>query len=138
MNRIKRAFLTVLKHTLNPLTLRAARAGRGPFALVRHVGRSTGRVYETPLILAPTTDGLVAELTYGPQVAWYRNVVAAGVCDVIVGGREHHVVGIGPLEADVGRAAFPAPARAVLRLLRRNEFRLLRTSAVLRGTEHGA
>ena len=128
MNRIKRRFLTVLKRTLNPLTLRAARSGRGPFALVRHVGRKSGRVYETPLILAPTRGGFVAELTYGPEVAWYRNVVAAGGCDVLVGGQEHHVVGIEPLGTDAGRAAFPAPARLVLRLLRRHEFRLLRTS----------
>jgi deazaflavin-dependent oxidoreductase (nitroreductase family) len=127
VGRVKDGFLRVLKRTLNPLTLRAARSGRGPFSLVRHVGRKSGRQYETPLILARTTGGFVAELTYGPQVSWYRNVVAAGGCEVVVAGRAHRVVGVEPLAPGVGRAAFPAPARLVLRLLRRREFRLLRT-----------
>ncbi|MDQ1551731.1 MAG: hypothetical protein QOD50_1153, partial [Actinomycetota bacterium] len=42
---------TILKHTLNPLTLRAARRGRGPFSIVTSVGRKSGRIYETPIIV---------------------------------------------------------------------------------------
>ena len=67
--RAKRGFLWLLKNTLNRATLRAARAGRGPFSLVRHIGRKTGTVYETPLILARAPGGFVAELTYGTDVA---------------------------------------------------------------------
>ncbi|MDT0165771.1 nitroreductase family deazaflavin-dependent oxidoreductase [Actinotalea sp. AC32] len=126
--RTRRRLLRLLGRTLNPWTLRAARAGRG-FALVRHVGRRSGRTYETPLVLAPVPGGFVAELTYGPRVDWYRNVVAAGRCVVVVRGVEHVVVGVEPLAADVGRAAFGPAARLVLRLLRRREFRLLRVGA---------
>ena len=128
-NRAKRAFLQVLKQTLNPLTLRAARAGRGPFSLVRHVGRRTGRVYETPLILARVPDGFVAELTYGPEVSWYRNVVAAGGCVVVHAGAEHRVDRIEPCSRGDGLAAFGYPAALVLRILRRGEFRHLREAA---------
>jgi hypothetical protein len=49
---LRRRFFWVLKHTLNRLTSRMARSGRGPFALIRQVGRKTGRSYETPIILA--------------------------------------------------------------------------------------
>jgi deazaflavin-dependent oxidoreductase (nitroreductase family) len=124
-SRVKRLYLRVLKHTLNPLTLRAARSGRGPFALVRHVGRTTGRVYETPVVLAPVPDGFVAELTYGPQVAWYRNVVAAGGCTVVHRGSEHRVDRVEPWTREAGLAAFGRPRSIVLRILRRHEFRLL-------------
>ena len=78
MTRVKSTFLKVLNRTLNPLTLRAARSGRGPFSLIEHVGRRSGRTFEAPLILARVPEGFVSELTYGPQVNWYRNVVAGG------------------------------------------------------------
>jgi deazaflavin-dependent oxidoreductase (nitroreductase family) len=121
----KRAGLWLLSHTLNPIAIRAARAGRG-FDLVRHVGRKTGRVYETPLILARVDGGFVAELTYGTDVAWYRNVVAAGRCAVLVKGREYEIDCIEPYPSDAGRRAFGFPGRVILTLLRRREFRFLR------------
>jgi len=126
MSRIRSAWLWLIQRTLNRLTIRLARSGRGPFALIRHVGRRSGRVYETPVILAPVRDGFVAELTYGPQVNWYRNIVAAGGCEVVVGGREFRIDAIEPFPPADGVRAFGMPAALVLRLLRRHEFRLLR------------
>jgi deazaflavin-dependent oxidoreductase (nitroreductase family) len=128
-SRPKRAFLWLLHNTLDRVTVRAARAGVGPFSLVRHVGRKTGRVYETPLILARVDGGFVAELTYGTDVQWYKNVVAAGGCVVVVGGAEHVIVGIEPYPSNAGRRAFDYPGRLILILLRRHEFRLLREGA---------
>ena len=125
-NRARRGFLWLLKNTLNRATLRSARSGRGPFSLVRHIGRKTGAVYETPLLLARTPGGFVAELTYGADVQWYRNIIAAGECDIRYQGAEHHVVGIEPLSAEAGLAAFGNPRALILRLLRRRAFRLLR------------
>ena len=122
---MRRAWLWLVKNTLNRVTVRLARAGRGPFALVRHVGRKTGRAYETPLLLARLGDDFVAELTYGPDVAWYRNVEAAGRCRVVVGGREYEIDRIEVCPPDVGLRAFGYPAALVLRLMRRREFRLL-------------
>jgi len=122
---LKRGFLRVLKHTLNPSTLAAARKGRGPFSLVRHVGRKSGRIYETPVILARADGGFVAELTYGPDVDWYRNVVAAGGCTVVVRGVEHEIDRVEPFPTGAGIRAFGYPAALVLRLLRRHEFRYL-------------
>jgi deazaflavin-dependent oxidoreductase (nitroreductase family) len=122
---VKRRYLNILKNTLNPATLRAARSGRGPFSLVRHEGRKTGTVYETPLVLARTRDGFIAELTYGPDVAWYRNIVAAGHCVIVYKGTEHHIDRIGPCTVEQGRSAFRAPRALILTLLRRHEFRSL-------------
>ena len=123
--RARTSLLWTLKHTLNRLTLRVARSRVGPFALVRHVGRRSGRQYETPLILAPVPAGFVAELTYGPDVDWYKNITAAGRCTVLHHGREYDVDAITDYPTEQGLAAFPAPARAILRTLGRHEFRLL-------------
>ncbi|RQP10601.1 MAG: DUF385 domain-containing protein [Microbacteriaceae bacterium] len=123
----RRPFLVLLENTLNRATTRAARRGRGPFSLVRHVGRRSGRSYETPIIVARAAEGFVAELTYGEGVDWYRNIVAAGGCEFVVGGQTHRVVAIERYPEDVGRRAFGVPARWILALLRRREFRLLRT-----------
>jgi len=118
-------FLRTLKHTLNRVTSRAARSRRGPFSLVRHVGRRSGRQYETPLILARVPEGFVEELTSGPDVDWYKNITAAGRCIVVHHGREYDVHAITDYPAEQGLAAFPAPARAILRALGRHQFRLL-------------
>ena len=125
---MRRGWFWLLGHTLNPVAVRLARSGRGPFSLVRHVGRKTGRAYETPLLLARLGDHFVAELTYGPTVAWYRNVVAAGRCTVLHRGVEYHIRRIEPCDTSVGLRAFGNPAALVLRALRRREFRLLRTT----------
>lgn len=101
----------------------------GPFSLIRHVGRRTGNVYETPLILAAVPDGFVAELTYGPDVAWYRNIVAAGSCVVVHTGVEHRIDRIEHCSAAEGLRAFAGPAAVALRLLRRHEFRFLHEAA---------
>ena len=122
---MKRAWLWLIKHTLNRATLRSARTPGGPFSIVRHVGRKTGRIYETPLILTRRGEDFVAELTYGPEVQWYQNVVAAGRCTVVHNGTEYQISGIGPLDREAGLRAFGNPAALVLRLLRRHEFRVL-------------
>lgn len=122
LQRLQRGFRLTLKHTLNPITRRLARTGRGPFSLVRHTGRRSGRSYETPLILGRAGGSFIAELTYGPQVDWYQNVVVAGSCTLIWRGKPFAIHRIEPVSAEEGRAVFPRPARAILRLLHRRHF----------------
>ncbi len=62
---VKRGFLWLVKHTVNRVSVPLARSGHGPFALVRHVGRRSGRTYVTPLVVARVPEGFVIELTYG-------------------------------------------------------------------------
>ena len=122
---LRTGYLWVLKNTLNRGTLRLARSGHGPFSLVRHIGRKSGETYETPIMLARRIDGFVAELTYGSQVNWYRNIVAAGRCDILYKGVEHHIDRIEPCSTEDGLRAFGNPRALVLRALRRHEFRFL-------------
>ena len=117
----------MLKNTLNRVTGWMARAGHGPFSLIRHVGRNSGRTYETPVILVQVPEGFIAELTYGENVDWYRNIVAAGGCVVVHRRAEYRVTQIEPCSAEYGRGAYAAPFRIILTAAGREEFRLLRT-----------
>jgi hypothetical protein len=122
LQTLRKAFLTTLKHTLNPLTRRLARSSFGPFSVVRHVGRRSGKLYETPIIASRVQDGFVIELTYGYDVDWHKNVLAAGGCTLIWHGREYVINRIEPLDTATGRAAFPLPAQWILRFLGRKHF----------------
>lgn len=120
--QLRAGWLLLLKHTLNPLTRRLARASLGPFSIVRHVGRRSGNVYETPIIVAPTHGGFVIELTYGSNVDWHKNVLAAGGCTLVWHGKEYRIGGIEPLNTATGLSAFPFSQQVILRLLQRKHF----------------
>jgi deazaflavin-dependent oxidoreductase (nitroreductase family) len=57
------------------------------FGVLTHVGRRTGRVYHTPINLFRRGDECLFFLTYGSDVQWVKNVLAAGSCSVETGGR---------------------------------------------------
>jgi deazaflavin-dependent oxidoreductase (nitroreductase family) len=118
------------KHVTNRLLGPLARRGVGPFALVCHVGRRTGTPYETPVIVIPVEGGFMIALTYGPEVDWYRNVLAAGGCRIRRNEDEYIVDDVRPVDAESGRRAFPQPERAVLRLLGVDHFVRMRYKGV--------
>jgi deazaflavin-dependent oxidoreductase (nitroreductase family) len=68
-------------------------AGRlGAYAsVVRHVGRTSGREYETPVHAVPTGDGFAVALPYGSNSDWVKNVRARGRAVIIQDGNEYRV-----------------------------------------------
>jgi deazaflavin-dependent oxidoreductase (nitroreductase family) len=110
------------KHILNPVFRRLARSSFGLFAIVRHVGRRSGKPYETPIIVCPAPGGFVIALTYGPEVDWYKNVVAAGSCTILWRGREYPISRIVPMDIEAGRAAWPFPFNPIIRMVGVKDF----------------
>ena len=53
------------------------------FGVVGHVGRTSGRRYETPVNVFRRPGGFVIALTYGTQADWVRNVLAADGCTLV-------------------------------------------------------
>lgn len=49
-----------------------------PLAVVHHVGRKSRRRYRTPVVAFRTRHGFVIPMTYGRDVDWAQNLVAAG------------------------------------------------------------
>ena len=76
---LRGGWLTLLKHTLNPLAMRAARSGRGPFWIVRHVGRKSGTVYETRMLDHPEIGAICAGGRYDNLAAYYTDRSLPGV-----------------------------------------------------------
>ena len=70
----------------NPRVLRSA-GSPGASAVIRHVGRISGRSYETPVGPIAVGDDFVIALPYGPGADWVRNVVASGSATLVHEGR---------------------------------------------------
>jgi deazaflavin-dependent oxidoreductase (nitroreductase family) len=76
---------------LNPRQMDTA-GEPGAFAgVLRHTGRTSGTVYETPLGIETTDDGFVIALVYGDRTQWSRNVLAAGTATIVKDGAEYEV-----------------------------------------------
>ncbi len=121
-SKLRSGWLFTIKHSLNRLTGRTARRGSEHFSLVRTVGRKSGKTVETPIIVQPIEGGFVCELTYGPEVNWYRNLVAANGGEIVRDGVTTKIVGLEPMTTAEGIAAFTPFQRRVLRLLKRTHF----------------
>ncbi len=75
----------------NPMQMRTA-GSRGAYAsVVRHVGRKSGRPYETPVGAVATEDGFVIALPYGTRSNWVRNVLASGAATIVNDGHAYPV-----------------------------------------------
>lgn len=57
------------------------------FGVVIHRGRTSGRLYRTPVNVFRRPDGFVIALTYGATSDWVRNVLAHGGCLLETRGR---------------------------------------------------
>lgn len=82
---------------------------------MRHVGRRSGKSYETPIIVAPEGKDFIIALTYGPTVDWYRNVTAAEHGTIIWQGKTIAVGKPEQMNPASGIQAFSALERFVLR-----------------------
>lgn len=61
------------------------------YGLLRHVGRSSGTPYETPLGIERSEDGFVIAIVYGERTQWVKNVLAAGSAEVVLEGQTYPV-----------------------------------------------
>jgi deazaflavin-dependent oxidoreductase (nitroreductase family) len=105
---------------LNPVIRRVAHRLPG-FCVATYRGRASGRVYRIPLNVFRRDDRYVFALTYGRDVQWVKNVLAAGRCDIETRGR--HVALVRPrVEVDPLARDMPVPVRPFLRLMGVDDF----------------
>jgi len=120
------AFRPLTTRLVNPITRRFV--GRLPgFAIIAYVGRTSGRTYRTPMNLFRRDGDYVFALTYGPDVQWVKNVMAAGGCELEQRGRTVRLHDPRRF-SDPKASLMPQPVRCFLRLIRVTEF--LRLSPV--------
>lgn len=112
-----RRFTTTL---FNPISRRFA-AWLPGFGILVYRGRTSGRAYRTPMNVFRRGNTYFLALTYGPDVQWVKNVVAAGGCELVTGGRRIRL-GSPRVFSDPGRRLMPTPVRQFLGLMRVTEF----------------
>ncbi len=116
------------KYVTNRLLRVFVKLSLGPFALIRHVGRRSGKPYETVIWVWPRNDGFVIALTYGSEVDWYRNMRAAGGGTLVWHKRVYAVGKPEPIDAKTALPAFSAAFRPLFRWAGMQDFVFMRTS----------
>jgi deazaflavin-dependent oxidoreductase (nitroreductase family) len=100
------------------------------FGLLLYRGRKSGREYRTPMNVFRRGEEYVFALTYGPDVQWVKNIMAAGECQLVSRGRTLRLVGP-RLFHDPGRSLMPPGVRQLLGVMRVTEFLRMRISPTL-------
>ena len=91
MNRSIQAALRRLTQATRPLAMRSAGTEKSKTSIVRHVGRQSGRIYETPVVAVEHDDSILIALPYGERTDWMKNVLASGKATVVTHGRTYEV-----------------------------------------------
>ena len=118
------------KRVLNPQILKFAGKTPGPLGVVQHIGRRSGKSYKTPIMVERIKGGFLIALTYGADVDWYRNVMAAGGGVLRWHNRKYAIAKPEPVDASKAMQRFPLPMRAILRLNNTEDFVQVRSRAV--------
>jgi deazaflavin-dependent oxidoreductase (nitroreductase family) len=121
---VPRGVTLFAKHVANPIIGRFA-ANLPGFAMLHHVGRRSGKQYRNPVNVFQRDGDYIIALTYGPEVDWARNVLAAGQCQIRTQGR---IVNLGnpTVETDPSLWWAPAPIRPVLKAAKIFQYMRLR------------
>ena len=69
------------KRVINPKAI-----GKGDYPVITHIGRRSGRSYQTPLDAYPTKTGYVMVVRYGLKSDWVLNVLAAEIVTLRIDG----------------------------------------------------
>ena len=122
---IPKAIARFNRYVTNPIARRIA--GWAPmFAIVYHQGRRSGNRYKTPINIFPVEEGFVIALTYGSDVDWVKNVMAAGGGEI---KHRSHTIRIAEpklITTAEGMAAMPPLVRLILRMINVTEFMRVR------------
>ncbi len=129
LGRRTRAAIRFVARFVNPLTLViAGRRWMPVVGVLHHAGRRSGREYATPLGMRRLRDSFVIPLTFGDSAAWYRNVVAAGLCEVTYIGRKYRLTDPRVVDYAAAEPAFPRYERLQFRALGINQFLVMNDS----------
>ncbi len=88
---VLRAIRRTNRAVFNPRQMESAGTPGSYASIIRHVGRTTGRPYETPIQAVSTDGGFVVGLPYGARADWLQNVLAAGTATLVHEGRDHEI-----------------------------------------------
>jgi deazaflavin-dependent oxidoreductase (nitroreductase family) len=91
MNGTMQRTLRRLTQMTRPLAMRSAGTEQSNNSVVRHIGRHSGRSYETPVVAVEHDDNFLIALPYGRRTDWAKNVLAGGATSVMTHGQPYEV-----------------------------------------------
>jgi len=100
----------------NPRAMKTAGTLGAYASVIRHVGRTSGQAYETPIGAEPTDDGFVIAIPYGAGADWVKNVLAAGAATIVDEGVVHEVDRPEVVPINLVESWFPAKDQRAHRL----------------------
>lgn len=106
----------------NTITQRISGVRGSTLGLLTHVGRRSGRSYQTSLGVAAYGDGFLVPLTYGARTDWYRNIMTAGGGTLGWQGHTHRVERPEVVSGPEPMRAWPLGSRLMLRLAGVHDF----------------
>ena len=83
--------LRLFTRVMRPLALRSAGKAGSNTSVVRHVGRQSGRTYQTPVIAVQHNDSFLIALPYGERTDWLKNVLHSGSAASVINGQTYEV-----------------------------------------------
>jgi len=83
--------LRLFTRAMRPLALRSAGKEGSNTSVVRHVGRRSGRTYETPVIAVQREDSFLIALPHGKRTDWLQNVLGKGSATIVTNGHAYEV-----------------------------------------------
>ncbi|HTX97429.1 MAG TPA: nitroreductase family deazaflavin-dependent oxidoreductase [Mycobacterium sp.] len=100
----------------NNLASKISGTEHSSWGLLTHVGRHSGRVYQTSLGAYPYGDGFLLPLAYGTHTDWYQNLMAAGSGTLTWRGGTYWLERPELVSAPEVMRAWPVMSRILLRL----------------------
>lgn len=123
---IPKAIARFNRYVTNPIARRIA--GWAPmFAIVYHQGRHSGNRYATPINIFRIDAGFVIALTYGSDVDWVKNLIAAGGAEIRHRSHTIRIADPTSVSSDEGMAAMPPLVRLILRMINVTQFLRVRS-----------
>jgi deazaflavin-dependent oxidoreductase (nitroreductase family) len=83
--------LRLFTRAMRPLALRSAGKEGSSTSVVRHVGRRSGRMYQTPVVAVQHGDSFLIALPYGKRTDWLKNVLGKGSAAIVTNGHTYQV-----------------------------------------------
>jgi len=113
-----KSLMVRITHATGPLALRVAETGAIPiWAVVRHRGRKSGKLYSTPIAVRPTPDGFILPLPWGEGTDWCRNLRAAGGGVIRWGGADIEITDPEVMDVAAAMRFFDAYMRPIMKLI---------------------
>jgi deazaflavin-dependent oxidoreductase (nitroreductase family) len=128
---MEKSLIVRITKATGPIALRVAETGLfSIWAVVRHRGRRSGKLYSTPIAIRPTPDGFVLPLPWGEGTDWCRNLRAAGGGVVRWGGAEIEITSPEIIDTADALPAFAPFMRPIVKRIGIKKFLRVRRATV--------